>query len=161
MSQYEVEPRSGNPDQGETKEPVRIMMADDHFPDVVLVKEALRSNGITFQMDVCNDGDSALEYVNNAMQGQNKPDLIILDLHLSQISGLEVLKEIRTRQVFDDTPVAMLTSSLSPAKRAQAIQLKADAYIAKPSHLAEFLSMVGSALSDLLNRHPHDVPNRA
>ncbi len=132
--------------------PVRVMMADDHFPDVVLVEEALRSNGIAFRIDVCRDGDSALQYVIDADLKQEMPDLIILDLHLSQVSGLDVLKEIRTRQCFDEVPVAMLTSSLSPGPRAQAFQLKADAFISKPSYLEEFLSRVGLALSELLSR---------
>jgi CheY-like chemotaxis protein len=148
-------------DKAKTEDSVRIMMADDHFPDVVLVKEALRSNGICFQMEVYGDGDSALKYVTSADRAEARPDLVILDLNLSHVSGLDVLREIRTRPAFDRIPVAILTSSLSSRERAQALQLKADAFISKPSHLEEFLSMVGSALRELLNRKSSDGTDRA
>jgi CheY-like chemotaxis protein len=138
----------------QTVNTVRIMMADDHFPDIVLVREALRSQGIAFEMDVCGDRDSALRYLADAEQSQRLPDLIVLDLNLSFRSGLDVLACIRERPLFDQTPVAMLTSSLSPALRNQALQLKADAFLSKPTHLEEFLSGVGSGLSELLNSKP-------
>jgi DNA-binding response OmpR family regulator len=139
---------------------LRIMMADDYLPDVVLVKEALRSNGICFQMDVCADGATAVRYVEDSEMHQWKPDLIILDLNISGFSGLDVLKEIRGRSLFDGTPVAMLTSSVSPGKRAQALQLKADIFLTKPSHLDEFLSGVGRALRQLLTSRSDRGTNR-
>jgi len=131
------------------------MIADDYFPDVVLVKEALRSHGICFQMDVCGDGASAVRYVKDSERQHRRPDLFILDLNISGFSGLDVLQEIRERSLFDETPVAMLTSSVSPGKRAQAMQLKADAFLTKPSHLDEFLSGVGAALRQLLSSRSH------
>lgn len=105
-------------------------------------------------MEVCRDGDAALRHVLHSETQRCKPDLIILDLNLSRLGGLDVLKEIRTRRIFDQTPVAMLTSSLSPSQRNQAIQMKADAFLSKPIHLDEFLSQVGGALAELLNRNP-------
>ena len=135
-------------------------MADDHFPDVVLVKEALRATGVDFQMDVCGDGESALDHIIQSELHQRRPDLIILDLNLSPTSGLDVLKEIRGRALFDRTPVAMLTSSLSSTIQAQALRLKADAFISKPTHLDEFLSRVGMALKDLLNRNSTEQKDR-
>jgi len=134
-------------------------MADDHFPDIVLVKEALRSNGVTFQMDVCSDGDTAARYLSDLEAQQSKPDLIILDLHLSHISGLDLLKRIREQPLFDETAVAMFTSSLSQAKRAEALQLKADAFLSKPSNLDEFLSGVGLALRNLIEVKNRDTSN--
>jgi chemotaxis family two-component system response regulator Rcp1 len=130
------------------------MMADDHFPDIVLVREALRTNGVTFEMDVCGDGEAALRYVRDAEALHTSPDLIVLDLNLSCVSGFDVLTRIREKPLFDQTPVAMLTSSLSPALRTQALQLKADAFLSKPTHLEEFLSGVGSALAQLLQSKP-------
>jgi CheY-like chemotaxis protein len=127
-------------------------MADDHFPDVVLVKEALRSNGVTFEMDVFQEGEAALRWVIASAEGrQSKPDLIVLDVNMSGMSGLAVLREVRALPIFDGTPVAMLTSSLSPALRAEALLLKANACLVKPAHLEEFLSGVGKVLSHLLN----------
>jgi DNA-binding response OmpR family regulator len=135
------------------------MMADDHFPDVVLVKEALRCNGVTFQMDVCSDGETAVRYLSDLETQHSKPDLIILDLHLSRIGGLDLLKRIREQPLFDDTPVAMFTSSLSPSKRAQALQLKVDAFLEKPTTLNEFLSGVGPALRNLIEVKNRDRSN--
>jgi CheY-like chemotaxis protein len=134
-------------------------MADDHFPDVLLVKEALRSNGVSFEMDVCDEGDAALRSVIASAEGrQCKPDLIVLDINLSGLNGLDVLREVRARPIFDRTPVAILTSSLSPVLRARALQLKANACLSKPVHLEEFLSGVGKVLSDLLNLKYYDAP---
>lgn len=128
------------------------MMAEDHFPDVVLVEEALRARGIDFRMDLLRDGNSALEYVAGLDSRQAVPDLMILDLNLSQVTGLDVLREIRKLRILDAVPVAILTSSLSSSKRGQAIELKVDAFIPKPSHLKEFLATVGSDLKALLDR---------
>jgi DNA-binding response OmpR family regulator len=136
----------------DTRSGFRIVVADDHFPDVVLAQEALRAHGVNFQMDIYHDGDAVVRRLVDMERLQDPPDLVILDLNLSRLGGLEVLREIRERPIFDTTPVAMLTSFLSPAKRAQAMQLKADAFISKPTHLEEFLSQVGTALSELLNR---------
>ena len=134
----------------QTHESVLIMMADDCSPDVFLVEEALRTNGIAFQMDVCGTGPAAVRYVAGTENQDRKPDLFILDLSLPAGSGLEVLREIRGRSTLDGIPVALLTSSLSPREKAAALELKADAFLTKPTSLDEFLWGVGSALRDLI-----------
>lgn len=133
-----------------------ILLADDHLPDVVLVKEALRAAGVAFEMEVLSDGEAVHRRLLNDPQ-KNKPDLIVLDIHLTRITGLELLEKLRAQPAFDGTPVAILTSSLSPTQRDQAMRLKADAFISKPTHLDQFMSEVGSTLQQLLNRKARRV----
>lgn len=128
----------------------RILIIEDHGPDVYLVKEALRSSGVEFELTHVNDGNAARVYLIEAASG-GTPDLIFLDLNLPKTDGLELLRLIRTRPHLADVPVAVLTSSNSPADREKAVQLGADLFITKPAGLIEFLSTVGDAAKQLLS----------
>src|SRR5471032_2358082 len=94
----------------------RILIIEDHAPDVYLVKEALRSSGVEFELTHVNDGKAAREYLIEATSG-GFPDLIFLDLNLPKTDGLELLGLIRTWPHLAHVPVAVLTSSNSPADK--------------------------------------------
>ena len=88
-----------------------------------------------------SDGEAVLQRVLDTQR--ERLDLIVLDIHLTRISGLELLEKFRSHRRLDDTPVAILTSSLSPVQRDQALRLRADAFVSKPTQLDEFLTEVG------------------
>src|SRR3984885_6775633 len=134
-----------------TGKPAKIFIVEDNDPDVFLVEETLRAQGITAQIQRCQDGEDALQALSKIGQS-HLPDIIIIDLNLPKVTGLEILKHVRSLKQLDGVPVLILTSSQSKTDRALSIQLGADAYIAKPPTLSEFLSNVGSGVRALLER---------
>src|SRR5947209_3978091 len=128
---------------------VRIFLAEDNPADAYLLKEALHAHGIEHEIDRCVDGE---ECVNRLAKeaGTLRPDLIIVDLNLPRVDGLEVLRNIRARSEFDAVPVIVLTSSQSPRDRQSAYECGADAFVSKPPRLDEFLDVIGQSVSTLL-----------
>ncbi len=131
--------------------PAEVFIVEDNDPDVFLVEEALRSQGLQARMQRCHDGEEAIRTL-SAIGEANVPDIIIIDLNLPKVTGLEILKHVRSLKQLDRVPVLILTSSQSKTDRALSKQLGADAYIAKPPTLPEFLSTVGSGIRALLER---------
>jgi DNA-binding response OmpR family regulator len=134
-----------------TGKPAKIFIVEDNDPDVFLVEETLRSQGIPAQIQRCHDGEDAIQALSH-IGHSHLPDIIIIDLNLPKVTGLEILKHVRSLKQLDGVPVLILTSSQSKTDRALSIELGADAYIAKPPTLPEFLSTVGSGLRVLLER---------
>ncbi len=147
----------------------QVFIVEDNDPDVFLVEEALRSQGVVAEIQRCYDGEEAILMLSQLGE-THLPDIIIIDLNLPKVTGLEILKHVRSLKQWDKIPVLILTSSQSKADRALAQQLGADAYVAKPPTLPEFLSAVGSGIRALLERsgkeplapaHPsHCIPRR-
>jgi CheY-like chemotaxis protein len=130
-------------------ETARVLIIEDHAPDVYLVKEALRASGLIFELTHVNDGNAARIYLIDVTSG-GVPDLIFLDLNLPKADGLEILRMIRTWPHLAHVPVAILTSSSSPEDKEKAYRLGANLYITKPAGLSEFLATVGNAAKQLL-----------
>ncbi|MGB6946864.1 MAG: response regulator [Bryobacteraceae bacterium] len=131
--------------------PARIFIVEDNDPDVFLVEEALRSHGVLAQIERCQDGEEAIQALSQIVEPR-LPNLVIIDLNLPKVTGIEILKHVRSLKQLDGVPVLILTSSQSRSDRALSLQLGADAYIAKPPTLPEFLSAVGSGIRSLLER---------
>ena len=127
----------------------RVLIVEDHAPDVYLVKEALRASGVPFELTQINDGNAAQVYLIDATSG-GVPDLIFLDINLPKAGGLEILRMIRAWPHLAQVPVAVLTSSNSPEDKEKAYRLGANLYITKPTGLSEFLATVGGAAKQLL-----------
>ncbi|HUE24908.1 MAG TPA: response regulator [Bryobacteraceae bacterium] len=134
---------------------LRIVIAEDSCPDVVLVKAALRAAGLAAELTVFPDGEQCARYLK---AGHEPPDAIILDLHLPLIEGLELLRAVRRDPRFDRVPVAMLTSSAQPEDRRTSLNLGASAFITKPCSLEGYLSAVGSAIHAMLAPGPAGGP---
>ncbi len=131
--------------------PAEIFIVEDNDPDVFLVEEALRSHGVLAQMERCHDGEEAIQALSH-IGASHLPNLIIIDLNLPKVTGLEILKHVRRLKQLDGVPVLVLTSSQSSSDRALSLRLGADAYIAKPPTLPEFLSAIGAGIRTLLER---------
>ena len=125
-----------------------IVFVEDNPADVFLVRKALQEKGIKFELTCFDDGQKALKSL--AQQGRKAPDLILLDLNLPQTDGVEVLRQIRNMPKLADVPVAILTSSESPADMHRTALLGAARYIRKPSMLQDFLREVGSGVEEIL-----------
>jgi DNA-binding response OmpR family regulator len=127
--------------------PVRIVMAEDSGPDVILVKETFRAAGIEVILTVFPDGEECARYLGTVGE---RPDAILLDLNLPRVDGFELLRAVRGNRRYDGVPVAMLTSSRRAEDRRKSLDLGANAFITKPSTLDDFLRVVGAEIRRLL-----------
>jgi len=132
---------------------VDILLIEDAEPDVFLVREALRQAGIAFQLKVLDDGEKAIEYIDqlDGNSGAACPNLVLLDLNLPKRTGDQILEHIRQSVRCSQVPVLIVTSSDSPRDKTQTTQLGATAYFRKPSRLDEFMAL-GPLVRRLLER---------
>jgi two-component system, chemotaxis family, response regulator Rcp1 len=136
----------------ETQE-VRILVVEDSEPDVFLVREALEQAGLRVDLHVLDDGEKAVDFIESIDRKEEaRPNLVLLDLNLPKKSGGQVLERIRRSPACGQIPVMILTSSDSPADKAQANQLGATEYFRKPSVLAEFMRL-GPRVRELLGAY--------
>lgn len=128
---------------------MRILLVEDNPADVYLVKEALRTHDVTYELQWLRDGEQALTWLGEDNQS---PDLILLDLNLPRVDGKEVLVRIRRNVRFGKTLVVIMTSSDSPQDRKELTELGANGYIKKPPTLDEFLE-VGGIIKQIMAEH--------
>jgi CheY-like chemotaxis protein len=122
-------------------EPLRIVVVEDNIGDVILLKEALCSHSITAQITHFQNGAEAAKSL--CADGNADIHLILIDLNLPKLGGLELLKLIRTIPSIKDVPIAIFTSSQSEKDREEAQRLGANLYLPKPSDLEGFFDVVG------------------
>lgn len=125
-----------------------IMLVEDNPADVLLVRKALQEKGLNFELTCFDEGEKALK--NLSQPGRLLPDLILLDLQLPKIQGIDMLRLIRNMPKFADVPVVILTSSESPGDKHRTELLGAARYIKKPSMLEDFFREVGGGVEEML-----------
>ena len=129
-----------------------ILLVEDNENDVLFMNLALEQAGVANPIRVVKDGQEALAYLGGTGQYSDRlkfplPYLVLLDLKLPYVMGLDVLKWLRQRAEFDSTIVVVLTSSADPADVETAYRLKTNAYLVKPSGLAN-LQILTQATKD-------------
>jgi two-component system response regulator len=120
-----------------------ILLIEDNPDDELLTLRAMRKNKIANEIVVLRDGAEALDYIFGigAYEGQNiaeSPQVILLDLNLPKIGGLDVLKRIRGDQRTALYPVVVLTSSKEEKDLVESYRLGANSYIRKPVDFNQF-----------------------
>lgn len=131
----------------------KIALVEDNPGDVYLIQEALRERGIAYSLELFQDAEGIVQKLSVDHANGHSPDLILLDLNLPKIEGLDVLRSLRSLPGLDGVPIGILTSSQSPQDQAKAEAAGANRYIQKPTSLDDFLQEVGDAIHDLLNLH--------
>ena len=126
---------------------VEILLVEDNPNDVELTLRALKKHNITNKVHVVKDGAEALEYIfatgAYASRDINSiPKVILLDLKLPKVDGLEVLRRIKSDERTKMIPVVVLTSSKEEQDLVESYRLGANSYIAKPVDFESFVKAV-------------------
>jgi CheY-like chemotaxis protein len=124
----------------------RILLAEDNPNDVELTLEALSQYNLANEVDVVNDGAEALDYLyrRNKYEGRNNgdPAVILLDLKMPKVDGLEVLKTIKSDPQLRTIPVVILTSSREETDLVKSYELGVNAFVVKPVDFKQFVESV-------------------
>lgn len=118
-----------------------ILLVEDNPMDVELTKRAFNKRNLTNPIEVARDGEEALEYFKRWEAGESMPIVILLDIKMPKVNGLEVLRQLKAHSVFRTIPVVILTSSAEDHDIQNAYQLGANSYIVKPVDFDKFMEV--------------------
>ncbi|HEY3205029.1 MAG TPA: response regulator [Thermoanaerobaculia bacterium] len=119
-----------------------ILLVEDNPDDVALTLRAFRKNNIANEVVVAKDGVEALEHLLAEKGAQEMPSLVLLDLKLPRLDGLEVLRRLRADPRTKLLPVVILTSSKEEQDLVNGYALGANSYIRKPVDFNQFIEAV-------------------
>ncbi len=124
-----------------------ILLVEDNPADQQLTIRALRKGKINTNLQIVNDGQEALDYLQNNDKFQDKkktprPDLILLDINMPKKDGKQVLKEIKANDDLKSIPVVILTTSDQERDIIDAYKLGVNSYISKPVRIKDFIEVV-------------------
>jgi two-component system response regulator len=122
----------------------RILLVEDNDDDIALTLRALEKNNLRNGVVIARDGKEALDWLfcrgEHAGRNANElPELVLLDLNLPRVDGLEVLRQIRADDRTKYLPVVVLTSSARDRDVVQSYQLGANSYVQKPVNFTDFI----------------------
>ena len=123
---------------------IKILLVEDNEGDVVLTLQALKKANVANGINVAMDGEEAMMYLRKEgkfMEAET-PDLILLDINLPKIDGMEVLAEIKNDNNLKSIPVVMLTTSDSESDIIRSYNNHANCYITKPVDFKKFIEVV-------------------
>ncbi len=121
----------------------RILLVEDNANDIELTLSALAEHHLADEVDVVRDGAEALDYLYKrgkyAERTSARPTVVLLDLKLPKVDGLEVLEHIKADSQLKTIPVVMLTSSREEQDLVRSYDLGVNAYVVKPVEFSEFV----------------------
>ncbi|MFO7445972.1 MAG: response regulator [Ignavibacteriaceae bacterium] len=121
----------------------KILLVEDDPNDIELTIEALKDYNLSNDLAVVRDGEDALDYLRYSGKYKNRPPgnpvVILLDLKLPKIDGLQVLRQIRSDEKLSLIPVIALTSSREEQDLVHGYNIGTNAYVIKPLDLKEFI----------------------
>lgn len=124
----------------------RILLAEDDKNDIELTLAALEEFNLANEVDVVNDGKEALDYLHYNGKFANRisvnPAVILLDIKMPKVTGLEVLKQIKSDENLKMIPCVILTSSNQEKDLVEGYKLGANAYVVKPVDFQEFIRTI-------------------
>ena len=120
-----------------------ILLVEDNPVDLDLTLRAFAAKNISNPIQIARDGEEALKYFERWKNGEPTPIVILLDLNMPKINGLEVLEKLKSHPVYKTIPVVVLTTSSESSDLQKAYQLGVNSYIVKPVSFENFLDVVG------------------
>lgn len=134
------------------KKELKILIVEDEEEHVLIIRNALESSKREKRIWVCKDGAEALDFLHNlgaykSVEQYPKPDVILLDLRLPKVDGLEVLKQIKSEEELKDIPVVVLTASERGEDIIEAYRDNVQGYLLKSA----FIVTKGAKMEGLLD----------
>ena len=125
-------------------QPVHVLLVEDDPGDVLMTKEAFEHYKLRNVLHVVTDGEQALQFLRRAdgYADAPRPGLILLDLNLPRLDGLEVLAELKADPVLKVIPVVILTTSQAEQDVLRSYALHANAYVSKPVDFERFMEVI-------------------
>ena len=123
----------------------KILIADDSPKDIELTISALAENNLANEVVVAEDGEEALDYLYKRGKFANEsgnPAVILLDIKMPKMNGIEVLRHIRSDPKFKLIPVIMVTSSREERDLVESYKLGANSYVVKPVDIVQFIDAI-------------------
>jgi CheY-like chemotaxis protein len=145
-------------------DPVEILLAEDSETDAEMTIRALQGKNLTNRLVRVKDGAEALDFIFRrgvySQRPAGLPKLLLLDLKMPKVDGIEVLREVKAAEETRSMPVVVLTSSAEERDIAASYMLGVNSYIVKPVDFVKFVDEVAKAgcYWVLLNRLPGDAP---
>lgn len=118
-----------------------ILLVEDNPLDLDLTKRAFKKRRLVNPIEVARDGEEAVAWISRWDDGESLPLIILLDLKLPKIGGLEVLRTIKEHPKYSMIPIVVLTSSSEDKDIHTAYQLGANSYIVKPVDFDKFMAV--------------------
>jgi two-component system, response regulator len=124
-----------------------VLVVEDNSDDEAMTLRALRMCGLPLKVTLARDGAQAVEMLNSDLRElglDQAPRLVLLDLKLPKLDGLEVLRFVRSTPAIESMPVVCLTSSDETSDTARAYSLGANSYVRKPIDFDHYLDTVAN-----------------
>jgi CheY-like chemotaxis protein len=123
--------------------PGTVLLVEDNPTDLYVLRMVLERCELGLDLHIARDGEHALRYLEDVAQQKSAcPTLVLLDLNVPKVSGIEVLRRLRHASPCNRVPVIVVTSSGETADRAETQRLGANAFFQKPVDLAAYMQLV-------------------
>ena len=124
----------------------RMLLVEDDARDAELTLEALEESNLANEVDLVRDGKEALDYLYNRGRFSDRihetPAVVLLDLKMPKVSGIEVLRQIKSDDNLKMVPVVVLSSSAEERDVVESYKLGVNAYVVKPVDIQQFLEAI-------------------
>jgi CheY-like chemotaxis protein len=123
---------------------IEILLVENNPADIRLAQETLKDYKLQNSLHILRDGDAALQFLRRDGEFQNSPvpDLVMLDLSLPKVDGIEVLRHIRRDEKLKDLPVVILTASAIDERLLEEYNVAVDCAVLKPLTLERYLEAI-------------------
>lgn len=131
-----------------------ILLVEDNARDIEITLASLRSSGLPAEVHVLRDGEEALNYLyrRGLFALSPTPAVVLLDIKMPKVSGLEVLKTLKSDPVLRSLPVILLTASRAEQDLAAAYEWRADGYLIKPARPEQLATTIEAATGGAIKR---------
>lgn len=126
--------------EGKMKNAKPILLVEDDQVDAITVKRALKDLNVTNRLDISSNGEEALDFLKN--DRNQKPGIILLDLNMPRMNGIEFLKIAKKDELLKRIPVVVLTTSKEEQDRIESFELGVAGYMIKPVDYLQFVEVM-------------------
>jgi DNA-binding response OmpR family regulator len=134
-----------------------ILLIEDNPDHAILINEILKQIKEITKITLIDDGQKALDFMTKAKHKKQVPNLVLLDLKLPKISGLELLKKWKEDRSFAHLPIIVLSTSDIEKDKKSALSLGAGQYLVKPSNYDSLYKQIRKIVNQILKKKPHLV----